>query len=174
MPLLQALRAGTADVHTALEARLDAPARAADLTAYGRLLSGFRAVHAPLERALADCTATAVALPDWAARVKTPWLDADLHALGLPVPPDAEVPRLVGAEDVVGTSYVLEGATLGGAVLLRGLPDGVPRRFFTSYDERRGAMWHAFRRRVEALEPALHTGSVVAAARRAFAAFGAP
>jgi heme oxygenase len=76
----------------------------------------------------------------------------------------------VSAEDVVGTAYVLEGATLGGAVVVRQLPSALPRRFFTSYGDERGARWRAFRSDVEQL-PLLDAGAAVAAAERTFGLF---
>lgn len=173
MSLLHDLRAQTREAHDGLEERLDVPSRAADGAAYADLLTTFRSVYAPLERAVAACPATPRALPDWAARVKTPWLDADLRALGRALPADAVVGRLRTAEDVVGTLYVLEGATLGGAVLVGQLDPLLPRRFFSSYGAERGAMWRGFRRRVDALEDGLRSADVVAAARRTFALFEA-
>jgi heme oxygenase len=85
------------------------------------------------------------------------------------------VPPVVGAAEVLGVAYVVEGATLGGVVLLRSLePAGLPCRFFASYGARRGAMWQAFRRHAEAFEQ--RGGDVaraVDAAQQTFRAFQA-
>jgi heme oxygenase len=173
MSLLLTLRSATRDAHERLEARLDVLTRCAEPAAYATLLVDLRAVYAPLERALDASAATAIALPDWPQRRKTGWLDADLAALGAGRTPEQAPTPLPTAEDVAGVSYVLEGATLGGAVILRRLtslwPTPLPHRFFTAYGAQRGAMWNAFRRHVDALP--LDPGATVAAAERTFAAF---
>jgi len=74
----------------------------------------------------------------------------------------------------VGTLYVLEGATLGGALVVRELErtfgSPPPHRFFASYGAARGAMWHAFRRHVEAIERrGVDRAAVVRAATDTFA-----
>ena len=111
-------------------------------------------------------------MPDFAERRKTAWLDADLAALGAPVPADLDVPPLDTLEDVAGTCYVLEGATLGGAVVARELPE-VPHRFFASYGSRRGAMWAGFRGHLRDARRARAstTSGPSRAARRTFALF---
>ena len=100
-----------------------------------------------------------------------PWLDADLAVLRAPVLPDLEVAPLTTVEQVAGACYVLEGATLGGAVVARALPD-VPHRFFTSYGSRRGAMWAGFRGHLSVLdERGVDRQEAVDAARRTFGLF---
>ena len=173
MSLLLTLRTATHDAHDRLETQLDVLTRCRDRDAYVTLLTDLRAVHGPLEQALDASPATAVVLPDWPLRRKTAWLDADLAGLGAaPAPQQAPV-ALPAAEDVAGSSYVLEGATLGGAVILRRLeqlwPVPLPHRFFTGYGAQRGAMWRAFRRHVDGLP--LDPEATVAAALRTFAAF---
>lgn len=170
---MQALRAATRDAHDRLEDVVDVGRRTADAERYAELLACLRSVYAPLEDRLDATRWTPTVLPDWTARRKTAWLDADLAAMSAPLVRDAPVPSTATLEDVVGVAYVMEGATLGGAVVVRGLAAGLPRRFFSSYGPRRGTMWRAFRAHVEHL-PALDEGTVVAAARSAFAAFERP
>lgn len=174
MSLLLELRAATREVHAQAEERLDVVRRCRDRHAYGQLLLGLRSVYAPLEDAVSACPATAAAVPDWAARRKTPWLDEDLAALGVPLPPPAAAPPVRGVEDVLGTVYVMEGATLGGAIVLRSLtalPAPLPHRFFTAYAARRQDMWRSFRQHVTLLEAAaLDPKHVIAAAARTFQA----
>lgn len=175
-PLLSELRRGTRDAHTRLEDGLDVLTRCRTPQSYAALLQAFRSLHAPLERALAASGASARAVPDLADRRKTAWLDEDLAALRAPVPPDREVPALLCAEAVAGTCYVLEGATLGGAVVVRHLEQAggppLPSRFFTSYGPRRGAMWSAFRAHLRALDAhGLDHERTVSAARRTFDLF---
>lgn len=169
MSLLLALRAGTRDAHRRLEDRLDVLERCRLPESYTALLQAFRSLHAPLEQALAASPLTAPVVPDWPRRRKTGWLDDDLRRLGAAPPADRRVPPLATAEDVAGACYVVEGATLGGALVVRALTDGAadppPHRFFASYGAERGAMWARFRRQVSGLdldedrsvEAALHT-----------------
>lgn len=173
MSLLVALRSGTRDAHDRLEAGIDVLQRCRSPEAYTALLQDLRSLYAPLERGLAGCPATASVVPDWTQRRKTAWLDHDLAALGAAVPPDRPVPALDTREDVAGTCYVLEGATLGGALVVRALADASadppPHRFFRSYGDDRGAMWSAFRRRLGELD--LDRERTVQAAHRTFRCF---
>lgn len=175
MSLLLHLRERTRGAHERLETGLDVLGRGHDRDAYAGLLAGFRSVYAPLERAVDGCPATSSLVPDWPARRKTGWLDEDLARLGVPVPPDAAVPAVRTAEDVAGAAYVMEGATLGGATVLRRLESAwtepLPHRFFTSYGADRGRRWREFRRRVDAA--GLDVDATVASAGRTFAAFEA-
>ena len=173
MTLLLLLRERTSEAHTRLEDGIDVLGRCGDREAYADLLAGLRSVYAPLERALDASPATLRLLPDWSARRKTGWLDEDLAALGRPTPPDADVVAPTSAEDVAGAAYVTEGATLGGAVVLRRLEQvgdqPLPHRFFTSYGPDRGRRWRELRARLDAAS--LDAEAVVAAADRTFAAF---
>jgi len=173
--LLQELRAATRDVHDRLELDLDVLQRSRSAPSYAALLVGFRSVYRPLEQALTACAATLLTVPDWPQRHKCGWLDADLAALGVGRDePAADVPAVRTAEDVAGTLYVMEGATLGGAVVVRELaaafPVLPPHEFFSSYGASRGVRWRDFRRHVEALERrGADRDAVVAAATATFA-----
>lgn len=172
MSVLHRLRRETRDLHDRLEAVVDVEQRVRDSGCYGRLLTVLRSVYAPLERELDACAATPDVLPDWPQRRKTPWLDEDLVVLGRRPAGDAAVPAVTRVEHVVGTAYVMEGATLGGALVARQLHPDLPHRFFTSYGRRRGAMWRSFRSRVDSLT--LDEEAAVEAACAAFAAFAVP
>ena len=170
MSLLVVLRARTRAAHERLEAEVDVPHRWREPHSYAALLAGFRSVYAPLEQELDRSSRTAVALPDWHdRRGKTAWLDEDLAVLGAPAPPAVDVPALESVEDVAGAAYVLEGATLGGAVVLRGLDPALPHRFFAGYGPARGRRWRDFRGHLDGLT-GLDEDRVVAAADRTFAA----
>lgn len=169
MSLLLTLRSRTREAHERLEAEVDVPGKWQDRSAYGALLAAFRSVYAPLEHELDASAGTPVALPDWAQRRgKTGWLDEDLAALDVPAAPPLDVPPLTTAEDVAGTAYVLEGATLGGAVVLRSLDPSLPHRFFTAYGPERGRRWRDFRSHLDGLT-GLDQDAVVASADRTFA-----
>lgn len=174
MSLLTELREATRSTHERLESRLDVLDRCRQPGGYAALLDGFASVYQPLEQAVSACPATPAVVPDWPARSKTPWLAQDLADLGAPLPTPAGVHDVVTAEDVVGSVYVMEGATLGGGVIAReleGLPEPPPHRFFTGYAGRRQPMWHAFRREVCAAEArGLDVTRVVESASRTFAA----
>lgn len=175
MSLLQELRAATRAAHDRLELGLDVLERSRSAQSYAGLLRGFRSVYRPLEQAVTDSAATAGAVPDWPLRHKTGWLDEDLAGLGVTAgEPAVHVPVLHTPEDVVGTLYVMEGATLGGALVVRELervfPVPPPHRFFSSYGASRGAMWRDFRRHVETFERrGADPDAVVAAATATFA-----
>lgn len=170
MSLLTVLRDGTRDAHDRLERDLGVPSRCRDRDSYVDLLRSLRAVYAPLERQVELSPVVSVALPDWPARRKTAWLDEDLAALCSPPGSDASAAALPTAEDVIGACYVMEGATLGGALLEAEIGELLPRRFFASYGPRRGRMWRDFRCQVDGLA-GLDTEAAVASARRTFALF---
>ena len=171
MTLLLSLRSGTRDAHQRVEDTVDVLRAGRSPQTYAPVLQAFRSLYAPLERALEGSPLTLAVVPDFAERRKTAWLDADLAALGAAVPADLDVPPLGAVEDVAGTCYVLEGATLGGAIVARELPE-VPHRFFASYGSRRGAMWAGFRGHLRELdERGIDRERAVTAARRTFALF---
>ena len=173
MSLLVALRSGTREAHDRLETGLDVLERCRTPDAYAALLQSFRSLYAPLEQALARSSATPAVVPDFQRRRKTGWLDEDLAALGAPLPADRPVPALDSAEDVAGACYVMEGATLGGALVVRALEHSAdvppPHRFFASYGDERGAMWAAFRRSLGGAD--LDPDRTVEAARSTFRCF---
>lgn len=171
MSLLTSLRNGTREAHQRVEDSVDVLRAGRSPETYAPVLQAFRSLYAPLEQALDRSPLTLAVVPDFAERRKTAWLDADLAALGAPVPADLEVPPLPTVEDIAGVCYVLEGATLGGAVVARELPD-LPHRFFASYGSRRGAMWAGFRGNLHALdEHGVDCERTVASAQRAFELF---
>lgn len=169
MSLLRLLRERTREAHARAEERLDVPRRSRDREGYAALLADLRSVYAPLERALDDAPATRDVVPDWASRHKTRWLDDDLVQLGVAPVPDADVGALTTPEQVAGAAYVMEGATLGGALVLPMLLPDLPHRFFAGYGASRGARWREFRGHVDDLD--LEPQEVVASALRTFAVF---
>jgi heme oxygenase len=93
---------------------------------------------------------------DWPRRRKAPLLERDLCSAG--DSPDVvaalarctNLPRIGGLPHALGCLYVLEGATLGGQVVLRHLT-GVPSlegvtwfSFLSSYGAEVGPMWREF------------------------------
>ncbi len=185
--LLARLRATTAPHHRRTEAVIPILAPTLDLVGYADVLQRMHDVVAPLETALDRVLAASpLAFDDeataWPARRKAPLLARDLVALAArgivptasPAPLDAAWPDDVPS--AVGALYVVEGATLGGQVVLRqvaprlGLAPEAGCAFYAAYGARTGAMWKAFGAAVGRWEAA-HAAegpAVVAAACRTF------
>ncbi|MFD0934978.1 biliverdin-producing heme oxygenase, partial [Methylobacterium trifolii] len=95
-----------------------------------------------------------------APRLRLDALAADLRHLGLPEDSLAALPRpdpvfLAGPAAAMGALYVLEGSTLGGQVIGRHIAaqhgitgDGLA--YYRAHGPRTGAMWAAFRARLDA------------------------
>ncbi|HJS84165.1 MAG TPA: biliverdin-producing heme oxygenase [Acetobacteraceae bacterium] len=157
------LRGATAAAHEALDVTLREAACFASAEGYRRYLTAVEPLYASVEAELGAAGATRL-LPDWPRRRKLDLICADLRVLGgadgaprqraaaarmgtLPAPG-----WCVGA--MFGTIYVLEGATLGGALLARALRGlGVLSQgracLLDPYGAERGAMWRAFLARLE-------------------------
>lgn len=122
--LLQNLRAGTAQLHIALEKRLPFFSPSLDHAHYQRLVQAYYGFYQPLEQRLKNSGNTPDDF-DLAVRLKTPTLRSDLLALGLSdqaidqLPLCDTLPATVSAPASLGVLYVLEGATLGGQILRR-------------------------------------------------------
>jgi heme oxygenase len=95
---------------------------------YRLFLVAQAAAHLPVEEAIEAAGAQAL-LGDWPERRRAHLLREDLADLGAEIPPALEAPALPDAASVFGAIYVLEGSRLGGALLKRGLPAGLPKRF---------------------------------------------
>lgn len=163
--IVPTLRVATGEAHQRLEQTVDITRCAADLDRYRQLLARFLGFYRPLERRLGALPGWETSGVDFSNRLKTPWLAADLRALGLSAAVES-LPRCVDlpcTDDLshgFGCLYVLEGATLGGrqiTALLRDSP--VPpdaRAFFGSYGAETGTRWKEF---VAALETHAATAS---------------
>ena len=166
------LRASTQPLHDALEARVGLPESAASLNDYRRVLGRFLGFHEPLEAVLAERDWGGF---DYAARRRAGDAAGDLAALGLDEAAVAALPRrranVPGSEaEALGMLYVLEGSTLGGQVIRRGLersfgPEVLgATRFFDGRGAQTGPLWRAF---LQQLEAGVRTPDQQAAARRA-------
>jgi heme oxygenase len=170
------LRADTRDVHERLERRLGLPGASAE--AYRATLEAFRGFYAPVEERLQRTSWETLGL-DFVA--KTAWLDQDLRTLGADdtaigaLPRCSRLPGVERLDRALGCRYVLEGATLGGQVVLRGLQGGLLRatRFFRGYGEETGLHWRRFQRALERADAlaGFVPGQTVAAARETFLCF---
>lgn len=156
-PRRERLRMSTAAAHSELDERLVASGCFDSVTGYGRYLAAIAPLYDCLETAL-DMSGVARLLPDWGTRRKAALMAADLEVLGLcPAAATSLADPHLHRGDMLGILYVLEGATLGGALLARRLqPLGiVPDRggtFLDPYGDNRGMMWRCFLSLLEAAQ----------------------
>lgn len=154
-PVLQHLRAQTAELHVALEKRLPFFADSLDFPAFLQLMQAYYGFYAPLEDAL-RASEHFPADFDLQPRLKSATLRDDLRALGLFAEQIEQTQRCEGLPDLncsaacLGVLYVLEGATLGSQVLRRqiqarlGLDAGNGAAFLDIYGADTGRRWRGF------------------------------
>ena len=181
-PVLQDLRAGTAELHIALEKRLPFFSDSLDTPAFARLMQAYFGFYQPLEQALLNSPIPADF--DLTPRLKTATLRLDLQALGhsgealqgLPI--CAQLPEIDSAAASLGVLYVLEGATLGGQILRREIASRLAldadngAAFLDVYGASTGRRWRDF---IEYLSSrpldAAERAAVVIAAQTTFSCF---
>ncbi|MFY2564380.1 biliverdin-producing heme oxygenase [Corallococcus terminator] len=187
MSLPQRLKTETRPHHERAESAVRLLEPGLTLEGYRRHLEALHGFHSPVEERL--ITVLGAALPGllMQERVKVAWLEADLRALGHDTPSLArlpscpEPPPLTGLPEALGGCYVLEGATLGGQLILRHLRrhfEGTAAGdfvFFRAYGDDVGPRWRGFgevltRASVDAADPAFDD-RVVKGAQDTFDAF---
>jgi heme oxygenase len=95
-------------------------------------------------------------LHDYPARCKATLLENDVRYLGGQVPDGAPIPPQIDRAWALGGFYVLEGASLGGAILLTlvrrnlGLSPQCGASYLASYGENLSRMWQHFGEQVNA------------------------
>ncbi len=140
------------DQHENLERRLQLLRPDLELPEYRRLLEGFHGFYAPWERRAAPLLNQA--LPGFfLERRKVPLLEGDLRFLGsepTALPECSSLPAMDSLLPLLGSLYVLEGATLGGQILSRHFARQLnlsPDRgcaFFAGYGLDTGRRWRSF------------------------------
>jgi heme oxygenase len=171
----------TAAAHALIEARLGLPAAVRTPQDYAVLLGRFFGIYRSLEQLLAgfpDWSESGIALP---ARGHAECLAADLEALNvdprtLPLIPRRLLPELPAFPHAVGALYVLEGATLGGRLIMRDLEPRLGPAiagatcFFGGRGELAVPMWRHFSAALDTFgrEQPGHHAAVVAGAERTF------
>ena len=182
-PVLQDLRAGTAELHIALEKRLPFFSDTLDNAFFKRLMQAYYGFYQPLEQALQQSAAVPADF-DLGPRLKTATLRRDLQALGAPadslqcLPICTQLPLIDSAAASLGVLYVLEGATLGGQILRREIAARLAldvdngAAFLDVYGAATGRRWRDFieylsNRPLDAAERA----AVVSAAHTTFSCF---
>lgn len=153
MTLLERLKAETRPAHDRIETTIDFERRTASREAYRDLLIRFYGFHSAWEGAAADRA------PDrsfFQRRCKADLLVKDLKALGMTGDEIIRLPRchplmpLPHPAAVLGSMYVIEGSTLGGAVIAHaverrlGLNAETGCAYFRSYGRETAAMWKSF------------------------------
>lgn len=179
MTLLERLKIETRPAHDRIERAVDIESRITSQDAYRALLArlyGFHAAWEPLaEAALGDPAF-------FRARRKTGLLVRDLTALGLGEDDVARLPLCEGLRPMpgpaaaLGAMYVVEGSTLGGALIARlverrlGLLPETGCAYFRSYGRSTAAMWRSFGARLLSASSPATDDAVVASACLTFEA----
>lgn len=153
MTLLERLKLETGPAHERIETAMDLDSRIASRERYRDLLIRFYGFHAAWE------TAAGATAPDrdfFARRCKAGLLAKDLAALGLTEREIIGLPQcdplmpLPSPAAVLGSMYVVEGSTLGGAIIAReverrlGYDAATGCAYFRSYGRDIAAMWRQF------------------------------
>lgn len=178
------LREATAEVHARLHAVPAFEALAAgrlSLATYVALLQRLLGFHGAVEAALAAAPPLQPYGIELAERRRSEALRIDLASLGAAdTTPLAPLPSLGSAARALGCLYVVEGSTLGGRQLARGLDHLLPagtaagRAFLLGHGPRHGAMWQSCCAAIETCgeEPG-SLAAMATAATETFAAFEA-
>jgi heme oxygenase len=177
------LRAATSELHQQIERLIDLPDCIVTRDDYRRWIARFYGFYQPLESALTKFSGWDGLGVCIGSRLHSPDLAHDLDALGCAAPKRMLVaagglPNLPSLAHALGALYVLEGATLGGQIILRRIlsrPDlsiGAARQFFGGRGREVGPMWQEFRDRLDdfGLHFPMQRGDVVVGAQRTFQA----
>ncbi len=155
------VREATRHSHEQLEAGF--PARSWDAVQHAFLLERLLGMHLPLEAALDRLWLAGGLEVSWPPRRRAHLIQADLRAVGRTPAQVAAIPRCPGlplpttTTQAWGVLYLLDGATLGGAVIRRAaVAAGVPAAACRSLRGEPGApvRWRETARAIDALPPA--------------------
>lgn len=173
--IMQKLKESTRQQHEHVEGTVDVMSQLFSLEDYKRLIGKFWAFYAAFEPTLPYADLKAAGL-DYDERRKLKWLEADAKVLGLDGP-DAfcDLPDVSTLPKAFGSLYVVEGSTLGGAVIARHLKDQLgltPENggsFYASYGAEIGPKWKQFGEAVTAFaEGGKDDDEIVASAVKTF------
>jgi heme oxygenase len=177
----ESLREATHEVHKALEHLPIAAALAEGriaLADYRTYLQRLLVVIREVETQTADPRAAVADAADWSDGCRLRWISEDLTALGAEIPPPAmaSASPLPSAASMWGRLYVIEGSTLGGVILARGLAnrdDLRPAlRYLNGYGAATGERWRRFRAALASNVSPAGIPEAAAAAGDMFARFG--
>jgi len=151
--LLERLRAETRSAHDRIEKAVNIERLTGSRDVYRAMLIRFHGFHSAFEEA------AAAQVPDrdfFQRRRKAHLLARDLEVLGMNPIEITSLPRccplmpLPGPAAVLGSMYVIEGSTLGGAIIAReverrlGLTRDTGCAYFRSYGRETASMWKSF------------------------------
>ena len=154
--MLKMLKEATGPRHAALERRLPLLNADLSLSTYLQFVQRLYGFYEPLESTLTELPWWEIIGVDYSLRLKTPRLREDLLALGLTVPSIAALPRcrnlpsLTSEAQLWGCLYVIEGATLGGQIIIKNLNRNIGltavsgASFFDGYGAQTGSRWKSF------------------------------
>ncbi len=181
--ILAKLKEATRSQHENLENTVDVMSKIFSPQDYKTLLTKFYRFYAAIEPKVAENDLEKADF-NFSERRKTPLLEKDLQALGIleSVRKDVKLwqnlPALDTKAKAFGSVYVMEGATLGGQVIMRHLKQHLeitPENggaFFNSYGERVGPMWKSFGAAItDFAEKNNDDETIVGAARETFDSF---
>jgi heme oxygenase len=181
--ILAKLKEATRTQHDNLENTVDVMNQMFSLEDYKILLTKFYRFYAAIEPKVAANDLQSAGF-DYGKRRKIPLLEKDLKSLGIFENVQKEValwtdlPALDSTEKAFGSLYVMEGATLGGQVIMRHLKqhlDITPENggsFFNSYGAQVGPMWKEFCAiTTEFAEKAQDDETIINSARETFDSF---
>ncbi len=153
--IMAKLKEATREQHDNLEQVVDVMNKMFSIDDYKTLLTKFYRFYSTVEPLVGINDMKAVGL-DFDARSKVGLLEADLTALGLAETASqikgtwSGAPTIDTTAKAFGACYVMEGATLGGQVIMRHLKQHLDittengGSFFNSYGHQVGPMWKEF------------------------------
>ena len=177
MTLLERLKTETRPAHDRIEKAIDLNRRIASRDAYRDLLIRFYGFHRAWENAASPLAPDRVF---FRRRCKADLLVQDLKALGLDAGEIIQLPQchplmpLPAPEAVLGSMYVVEGSTLGGAIIAKeverklGFGRETGCAYFRSYGRDTAAMWKSFGRVLQAASSPQTDDLIVASAQDTF------
>lgn len=177
--LAQRLKDSTHRPHQELEKKLISVIRAIkSLDEYADLLRLMYGFYAVIEQKIQQHVADHI-LVDYAERRKSAVLIEELELLGRwkDVKLCDSTPDISSSAKALGALYVLEGSTLGGAIIARminnQLNEASPRdfRFFNCYGDQTQAMWSSFKRNLDRPYNAEEQDEIIDGANETFSTF---
>ena len=178
--LMSMLKNGTADVHREVELVFPLMRSHVTMEVYRKVLARLCAFYFSLEENYADFYDSYGVTLKLDQRRKFQLLAADLRGVGfadsqinaLQAPQD--VPAITCVEDLIGTLYVIEGATLGGHVIQVVLKKKLQLNddqlhYFNSYGAETQSMWRDFQHSAEMLIDCAQFEDVLTRAKVVFA-----
>lgn len=177
----ESLRDATHEVHRSLEKLPLAASLAAgsiSIPSYRLYLQRLLVIVREIDLRLMDPRHVASGAREWSDGLRERWIGEDLAALGVAVPTadPGTSGEALAAPAIWGQLYVIEGSTLGGVVLARGLAAREELRpalrYLNGYGTGTGERWRRFRAALAEHVPAAGLPEAIDAAHDMFSRFG--